>query len=117
MEVLVVSLDPFERLARLVNPTYIKRINIDLKETPIASSSHLIRNQMYMTKAKEANASARVAFKRPNIPSNYKVAINDPIYSIEWKVVVQDKLEKLVSMGIFTVVLGALKSRRRIGCH
>jgi hypothetical protein len=43
---------------------------------------------MYTTKAKEANASVRVAFKRPNILSNYEVAINDPIYSIEWKAVV-----------------------------
>jgi hypothetical protein len=84
MEVLVDSLDPFERPARLVNPTHIERIHIEVKnqEPRMAASSYPIRDRTCTTKAKEADASARAAFERPNIPQNYKAAINNPIYSI-----------------------------------
>jgi hypothetical protein len=47
--------------------------------------------------------SARLALERPNIPANYEAAINDPVYSIEWKTAIQDELQKFISIGAFKV--------------
>jgi hypothetical protein len=36
--------------------------------------------------------SARPALEQLNIPANYNAAINDPVYSMEWKAANQDEL-------------------------
>jgi hypothetical protein len=63
-----------------------------------------------------AGASASPALERPNIPPNYQATIQDPVYSMEWKAAIQDKLQKLVSMGAFKAT-GLPKGRRRVGCR
>jgi len=63
-----------------------------------------------------ASAGASPALERPNIPPNYQAAIQDPVYSMEWKAAIQDELQKLVSMGAFKVT-GLPKGRRRVGCR
>jgi hypothetical protein len=57
--------------------------------------------------------SAKSALERPNIPANYNAAINDPVYSMEWKAAIQDELQKLVSMGAFKVT-DLPKGRKRV---
>jgi hypothetical protein len=65
----------------------------------------------------EYDSSARAALERPNIPPNFEAAVNDPVYSIQWKAAIQDELQKLVQMGAFKPVQGTPKSQRKIGCR
>jgi hypothetical protein len=76
----------------------------------------LIKSIGFPSASTDASASASPALERLNIPPNYQAAIQDPIYSMEWKAAIQDELQKLISMGA-SKATDLPKGRRRVGCR